>query len=459
MFVKHSDKKWLERINIRLAEIGGALTPTSADLLRAARAICEADRRTPRRSCRKTRDLWTREVELQLFVGNAGSWTRTEVFQQLRSVLSFLSGDTWEASLESSVQRQAVIQLSLLASEVKSGNELPIICLCSEGVDSIGGLVLRMLACPSREFVAVHVWSNSQRLHIFRECLRNLPADFRNRLRPIEIPMYASCEYQERKELSRRAMGFSFLAVGAAVAISLNASAVEMYENGIEAISLAFNDPAVPERASRMMHPITLYRMSRLVEALTGTEFSFQGPFILSTKQMLVSHALSSVPASVLAGTMSCERFRTRRGLRYHCGRCAGCLLRNAAFTACGISKSLPHFLRRRADINRIAFANASEEEMDNLDYCAEMIDEALCAEGTCAALLDLTSLCFEEREELLQALVVSTNSSCERVEEEFVALFRTHLSEWREFQLRIGSPQQIIQTQQGEAIGFHKKH
>ena len=231
-----ADRQWrdlVNGVNFRLDEDRipdawrGYLPPLLRDLARVGTAVYVADRlvRRPRR-----RNGTGREIDVRVDVTSPAFWTtHTDL---ITGALSIVSNDLWNLQFGAAVAEP--VQAGLFSEE----DPIPLVCLYSGGLDSAGGLLNR-LRHGVRSVVTVTVCHQpGQR----RRVLRQLDA-FRRRYHAQIIPIMVRATLRrapllKHQELSQRCRSFLFLAIGGAVATTVGASDVEIYESGVGILNL-----------------------------------------------------------------------------------------------------------------------------------------------------------------------------------------------------------------------------
>jgi hypothetical protein len=158
---------------------------------------------------------------------------------------------------------------------------------------------------------------------------------FRGRLKLIQLPI--RLEKKKAPVVSdSRARGFVFLLLGAICALQEKQHTLYIHENGIGAINLPFRECEVGLDHSRSVHPLSLLRMSTFLGEILGQPFSFENPFLLTTKAQMCQRLLQEKP-EIAFETMSCDSWHRRRPSQ--CGYCSSCLLRRQAIAVSGIEE------------------------------------------------------------------------------------------------------------------------
>jgi hypothetical protein len=321
---------------------GRALEPLYADWIDVALAAYLSDRQSPRRDPKSPERAykWARRMYLKIPVRFPEVWQRPEVGDALRKALGFLTDDDWhfEFIARGSQGRLAERQQFLFATPM----QLPVrIALSSGGLDSFAGAGRAVADFPDHSFVFVSGATNSRQRWAQREQMRAIRRLARRELCHITVPFGFIGRVRSRgkgEEPSQRTRGFLFLTFGAVTALMAGASELYIHENGVGAINLPYNATQLGTSNSRGVHPLSLLRMGELVEALSGSPFAFQNPFLFQTKGQMCRHPAVRRLAHYIKTTFSCDAFPVQTKGKPQCGSCTSCHLRRVSLEAAGLS-------------------------------------------------------------------------------------------------------------------------
>ena len=320
----------------RIAQVWcGYLPPLVRDLTRVGTAVYVTDRllRRPRRS-----HGTGRQIALQVDVSSPEYWSQHS--ELLSRILGVVSNDVWDLQFIAGTTEPA--QVGLFAAE----NPAPLVCLYSGGLDSAAGLLNR-LRDGIRSVVTVTVCHQpGQR----RRVLRQLEA-FRRQYSARIIPIFVRTTLRhapalKHQELSQRCRSFLFLAIGGAVAATVGAGEVEIYESGVGVLNLpSMTGMLVGARATRSCHPELLRLMTELVSAVAGRPIGFSLPFIQHTKAEVVRAFVEEDLQAVVPLTTSCVHYPVRiRGSAKQCGLCFACIGRRQALFAANVDDPVSQY-------------------------------------------------------------------------------------------------------------------
>lgn len=340
------ERQWrdlVNGVNFRLDEDripqiwGGYLPPLLRDLARIGTAVYVSDRltRRPRRS-----QGTGREIDLRVDVTSPEFWTRHA--DLITRILGVVSNDVWDLQFKAGITELAQVGL------FGEGDPIPVVCLYSGGLDSAAGLLNR-LRDGVRSVVTVTVCHQpGQR----RRVLRQLDA-FRRQYNAQIIPIIVRTTLRQapllkHQELSQRCRSFLFLAIGGAVAATVGASDVEIYESGVGVLNLpSMTGMLVGARATRSCHPELVRLMTQLVSAAAGRRIAFSEPFVHHTKSEVVRAFAEAGLQAVVPLTASCVHYPVRiRGTAKQCGLCFACIGRRQALFAAGVDDPVNQYRR-----------------------------------------------------------------------------------------------------------------
>jgi hypothetical protein len=317
----------------RLGKLG-PVKRANVDLARIAAMIYAADRSVPRAIGRRLN--WTsRAIKVTVPVSEPDAWNA--VASDLKGVLDFLSGDSWELAFRGGrVPRESVAENAY----TRAGR----VVLLSGGADSAVGAFLAR--SKSAEHILVsHIGASSispvQKAvaEQIRELLPNGSVQHHRQVTFTRVRRQPG-GYKFPSEPSTRTRSLLFLALGLAVA-SMNGVPLWIPENGFASLNPPLGADQFGSLSTRTTHPWFLSELSR-VATRAGAQAEITNPFADKTKGEMfrwVADELGDDDAAstLLSSTNSCA-FTNRRWYGVtadqHCGTCFGCLMRRASFSA-----------------------------------------------------------------------------------------------------------------------------
>ena len=332
------------------------------DLLRVMAAALEADRLSPRRPP-TTKGLqrslsWQRRLELRISVESPDRWSVAA--PQLRSLLSFMTDDTWDIEFEGI--SGVVGQQQLLPFE--RTENVREVALFSGGLDSVAGMFVRAKAAKG-SMLAVSASGNDVQGAAQESALETLRS-FGVRAHWLKLGHQLRGARRPRSgmEASQRSRGLLFLAMGASATSQLKLPTFSVYETGIGCINLPTSAAQVGAQGTRAMHPRTLALFNQLTQLVLDQPVQVLAPFFLCTKGDLCRLTGESLGA-LASVSMSCDEGEGHKpDAMLHCGLCTSCLFRRIALHAGGLIPDVTRYrdtkTRRHGVYELMAFENHS---------------------------------------------------------------------------------------------------
>lgn len=422
------------------AKYGRPVPPVLLDLYDLAQQVAQEDRCVPRRS--RERD-WTRNLSLTVSVRAYAIWGRIEVQKSLRQMLEFTTGDHWDIRFQAAEHKEYAYSLPLL--EIREQYET---ALVSEGSDSLCGILCHLAERSGKQLQGVHAVSQEERANQLSGHLSYLHEEDNRWFSVVKLPVRQ--EEVKNAEQSLRSRSFLLLTLAAIVAHQSRSEEVFIYENGLEAFNFPLVHHAEAERYSRIMHPIAVYRMERLINLLLPKPIRFRMPFLFCTKAEVIRRAAlitggSHLTPEWMAEAVSCHHFSARTN-RIQCGICDGCILRRLALRVAEV-EDIAHY--KNCLFTKTSLDN--EKDYTNLDRLYAGLSRlrrelsqvsSLSEQWEC--LVDLSGLDDELPEELIQAASRVSGVSPEEAQEGIYALYQRFLAEWEACEGEISLLQEV---------------
>jgi hypothetical protein len=120
-----------------------------------------------------------------------------------------------------------------------------------------------------------------------------------------------------------------------------------VYENGLGAINLPYDQSQIGTDNARAVHPRVLRLVAELLASATQKPFSIVNPCVYLTKsEMLRDPSIREVQEAIPL-TFSCDGFPVRAVGKGQCGFCTSCLLRRFSIETAGLEEfDRPEYLR-----------------------------------------------------------------------------------------------------------------
>ncbi|MER7278051.1 Qat anti-phage system QueC-like protein QatC [Dactylosporangium sp. NPDC000244] len=313
----------------------------AADLLMLGAAAYCVDK-TARRSRRP--DRWTRDLALELPVGDVSAWAKADWPQ----VLNFLTGDHWDVAAYASTGHPLTGVRGVPAGPQPTGLGVDAVCLFSGGLDSLCGVIDLLEEDPNRTLCLVSHHEGGQASTAQQDLYAQLTAHYgthrlalrRLYLRPAPANQWQTRPLPRTRENTTRARSMLFLSTALAIAASCGPNVpVYIPENGFIGINVPLTRARFGSLSTRTTHPHFMNLLQ--AAALTvGVGNPILNPYRLATKgEMLASSRNPSLlgrlaPVSVSCAHPEAPRWSKRR--QGNCGYCFPCLIRRSAMAHVG---------------------------------------------------------------------------------------------------------------------------
>ena len=318
-----------------------SLRPELADLVEVATALYCADRFAPRRhpDRHSSSQPLTRSIHVCIGVRRPGVW-RGRATELLQELLWQLCGDVWTLEFTSfyakpnPAETQTYLPIFPLSKPA-------MVLLFSGGLDSFAGGAAQ-LEDDTHTHVLVSGYTHPQMLAAQVRQANILLGERPAHGHHVAVPYGVTKKPEIRLESSQRSRGILHMSLGAITALHLGASAFSIYENGIGALNLPFDETQSGWEVSRAMRLQTLRLMERLIGEISGQSFQINLPFFFQTKAQSLGHSAVRKFSDGVQHTFSCDRFPDRFERKRQCGVCSSCLLRRMALEAADLASCEP---------------------------------------------------------------------------------------------------------------------
>ena len=292
------------------------------DFLAIALSVVAADHGCPRNT---SPDGWTRDIQLDVAVTDADYWiTQTCA---LEAALRFLTGDVWRLAF---VPGGARPPRPIRYTRRRLSGDC--VCLLSGGVDSLVGAIDAVASGRRPVLVSQVSQGDTDRQKQFA---RTVGEDLSH------LQLSHAIKTPDVAERSQRARSIVFLAYGVLAASVLpqhrRGEAVELLvpENGFISLNVPLTPLRLGSLSTRTTHPFFIQQIQEVLDA-SGFHVRLTNPYQFKTKgAMLVECADQRLLQRLVFQSTSCSRYA--RFNYKHCGRCAPCLVRRAAFLQWGM--------------------------------------------------------------------------------------------------------------------------
>lgn len=302
----------------------------AADLLLLGAAVYCADKATLRRH---TPDFWTRDITIDLPVGDAETW-REAGFDH---VLRFLSGDHWR------IEPRYSDRHPLTADRPAQRSGIDAVCLFSGGLDSLCGAVDLLEQDTGTRLALLSHNEGGQASTAQKRLLAELVDHYGSHrlvhhslfLRPAPVNGKQVRPLPTRRENTTRSRSLLFLTTALALAAAEGPDVpVYVPENGFIGINVPLTRARVGSASTRTTHPHYMRLLSDAVTRL-GIRNPILNPYRLLTKgEMLEQSRNPDLLHRLTPQSLSCSHPEAARffgGRQGNCGYCFPCLIRRAS--------------------------------------------------------------------------------------------------------------------------------
>ncbi len=401
--------------------------PMLADLVDIAIAIHMADRLAVRTlNCRNT---WSRRLHLKICVRYPELWADAAMRKQLEELLAFLTEDIW--TFDFVVHRDPRRTSEIQAFLFPGGNtSISSISLFSGGLDSLAGTSAAISKATGKHFILVSASPNFRQRLRQQHQVKILREELGAKISHVSIPYGMQNGDQYAQEPSRRTRGFLFLVLGGVTAISAGCSALTLYENGLGAINLPYDQSQIGTDNARAVHPRVLRYAAALLSNLAEQPFSVLNPCIYLTKAEMVRPLAADRTQRAIPLTFSCDGFPVRTKGHSQCGFCTSCLLRRFSLEIAGLQHLDSSEYLRDWKSNSFVLSKHHLRGLRAMDWQVLRFQKCFEARDSWSAL----TLEFPELRALLNDLCLLQGESCSEVITKLSGLIRQHSTDWPSF-------------------------
>jgi 7-cyano-7-deazaguanine synthase in queuosine biosynthesis len=415
---------------------GRWLDPLLADWLDIALAVYGADRLSARRDQSQPNNhlQWSRVFHLRIPVKHPEIWRRSEVNWSLSDALRYFTDDEWHFDFvecpekDKSIEKQRYLFNSLPPVPFR-------VALYSGGLDSFAGATQQIAEMPNHSFVFVSGTTNPRQDRQQRTQVSAIKREFDRDIFHVRVPF--GIRWRNRPlhlEETQRTRGFMFLTLGAVTALTIGATELFIYENGIGAINLPYDGTQIGTASSRGVHPLSLLRMSKFIKALTGKSVQFINPFLFRTKGEMCRHKEVKRLAAYISDTFSCDGFPVHTKGKPQCGSCTSCLLRRLSLQSAGLS-DFDSFKGYLIDLLNPS-VGASTRQLQGLkamEWQYHRIDRLLKTEAPWRNL----EIDFPQLRSIVSEISGSANIDAGDLQRQILHLYSQYTAEWGDFSAR----------------------
>ncbi|MCY2951379.1 MAG: 7-cyano-7-deazaguanine synthase [Planctomycetota bacterium] len=332
-------------VNLHLDDVARVLvqdlTPRLVDLLEIAAYVFSADCSTMRGtewSADDSIEPWDRNFRMVIPVRDYQFWSDPKVSGLLVRTLTFLTSDEWAFDFARMKGDRSARPYLAFRDDNWPFRGVGRVMMFSGGLDSLAGAV--ETASAGEHLVLVSHRSKG----MVNQRQQDLVAELKERYpgKVIHVPVWVTKDQRFGREYNQRSRSFLYVALGAAVATSVQAGGVRFFENGIVSINLPPADEVQRSRASRTTHPRTLHLFSELLSLVAARPFAVDNPFINCTKVEVIQKLATRRAADLIGMSCSCAHGLFQSKSQWHCGTCSQCIDRRIAIVAAGLEQHDP---------------------------------------------------------------------------------------------------------------------
>lgn len=414
---------------------GSAIEPLQLDWVDLAVAVYIADRLSLREIEKQYRNIWKRQFNIKIAVRKPEFWLSQNVQSELKNVLNYFTDDDWEFEfipLEAK-DRMDEIQRKL---PIRPNNPSRI-ALYSGGLDSFAGAAQQLFLDKESSFVFISGATNTRQVSLQSQQIKELRENYQESEiihHTIKFGFRWSDSEHPKEENSQRTRGFLFTTLGAVVALNAGVNNLEIYENGIGAINLPYDNSQIGTMSSRAVNPLALLRMEKFIEKLTGKNFQISNLYLFHTKGEMCRHDAVKNLAHITSLTFSCDGFPVRTSGKPQCGVCTSCLLRRLSLETANLSDfdDGEHYLTNLTDPS----SNPSSNQLNNLramEWQYQMLKNLLSQENPWQILITE----YPALQTIVSELVAFRNFQAEELQNRILLLYSQYCLEWTKFSAR----------------------
>ncbi len=325
---KHNVHLNIENVSRRLAQ---DIPSIIMDMLEVGSYVYCADQSFYRggKVSRQDGKHWRRNFHFEIPVRNLDTWNKSEIKEELRELLGFLSDDFYEFSfrpLIEDIPRNAYFDFEEGDPWFKADEVL----LFSGGLDSLAGALDEIINHGKKVALVSHrpVAKISKRQVDLLKAFEKKGGDRHNFL---HVPIWVNKDEGLGIDSNQRCRSFLYAMLGASVAVMHKINRVKFFENGITSCNLPPSDQVIGSMASRSTHPAVLAGYSRLLSAILDADFKVTNPFIFKTKSEVVKLIKETDQSDLIPLSNSCSHVRSTDSMNTHCGVCSQCIGRRFA--------------------------------------------------------------------------------------------------------------------------------
>jgi hypothetical protein len=287
-----------------------------------------------------------------------------------------------------------------------------------------------VFSSPNNQFILVSAAPNIRQRSRQQQQIEILRRKSGASILHVSIPYAMKYGDQYAQEASRRTRGFLFLIFGGVVSLAAGSARLHVYENGLGAINLPYDQSQIGTDNARAVHPRVLGLAAELLASVSGKPFSIINPCIYLTKaQMLAHHSIRQIQEA-LALTFSCDGFPVRAEGKSQCGFCTSCLLRRLSLEIAGLDAFDTHEYLRDWKSQSFPSTHQHLRGLRAMDWQTLRFRRCLEESDPWLAL----TLEFPELRVLVRDLSRLNHEPCAEIASKLQGLIERHVHDWPRF-------------------------
>ncbi len=406
------------------------LSPLLADFIDIALHVYLADRLILRKGRKSPQPhlQWSRRIKLLLPVRLPNLWNASEIKNPLEQLLRHFTEDKWQIIFSPYQGNGRIAEKQTLLFETRIPAQKRV-ALFSGGLDSFAGAAQQLADLPDNHFIFVSSVTNNRQYQQQREQIFELKKIAPDRI--THVPVYFGLRNGNSftQEQSQRTRGFMFLTLGVATAIMAGANELFVYENGIGAINLPYDETQIGTMCTRSVNPISLIKMASFVSQLIQSPFSIRNPFLFQTKAEMCAHPAVQSLSDKIPLTFSCDSFPIRKKGQAQCGICTSCLLRRQSLESAGLT-TFDLTTKYLNDWHSCASKSAKLHPLFVMDWQVQKLASCLQSQRPWRNLISE----FPELLEIASEIARFSGRASEAVSEDLLHLYSHYVHEWNDF-------------------------
>jgi 7-cyano-7-deazaguanine synthase in queuosine biosynthesis len=415
---------------------GSKIDSLHLDWIDLAISVYIADRLSLRESV-KNRNNWKRNFSIKIAVRNLEIWQNEDLQSELENVLNYYTDDDWNFEFLPLVSNDRLNSIN---------NKLPIppaksprIALYSGGLDSFAGISQQLYENKDENsFILVSGATNHRQDFQQRQQIKGLIQKY-NSIEIIHQTIKFGFNWNNsehpKEENSQRTRGFVFTTLGAVTALNAGSNTLEIYENGIGAINLPYDNSQVGTMNSRGVNPLVLLRMEKFIEKLIKQDFQIKNLYLFKMKGEMCQHEAVQNLEEIIPLTFSCDGFPVQTAGKPQCGVCTSCLLRRLSLETADLfvcDNGEQYLTDLTSQSSKASFAQLNN--LRAMEWQYQIIKNCLGEKDAWQALI----IEYPILQTIFSELTAEKDLQIDNVQSKILLLYSRYCAEWENFSARL---------------------